>query len=95
MFRQRVFAISNGYPDGNDAAQLADDPLLKLACQRIPADDPLASQPTLSRFENARCPRTLLRMAEQLARGVLEHQQRLRRKRPPRRIALDLGAVPG
>jgi hypothetical protein len=46
MFRQRVFAISNGYPDGNDAAQLADDLMLKLACQRTPADDPLASETT-------------------------------------------------
>jgi hypothetical protein len=28
------------------------DPVLKLTCDRGPEDDPLASQPTLSRFEN-------------------------------------------
>ena len=37
VLRQRVFAIANGYPDGNDAAQLARDPLLLLACGHSPA----------------------------------------------------------
>lgn len=90
MVRQRVFGIIAGYADGNDAARLAQDPMLKLACQRAPLSDPaLASQPTLSRFENAVRPRTLLRMGEAVARTVLEHQQR-RRARPPRRIVIDI-----
>ncbi len=90
VVRQRVFAIINGYPDGNDAAQLARDPLLLLACDRSPTDDqPLASQPTLSRFENAARPRTLLAMAETLADTVLAYQQQSRR-RPPRLIRIDV-----
>src|SRR5204863_9404226 len=36
MVRQRVFGIAAGYPDGNDAAQLASDPMLLLACERAP-----------------------------------------------------------
>jgi hypothetical protein len=63
LVRQRTFGIAAGYADCNDAAQLAHDPMLKLACERGPLSDPaLASQPTLSRFENAVRPRTLLRM---------------------------------
>jgi hypothetical protein len=79
LLRQRVFAIANGYPDGNDAAQLACDPMLLLACGRSPTDEQaLASQPTLSRFENAARPRTLLAMAEALARTVPGEQQQQR-----------------
>ena len=91
LLRQRVFAIANGYPDGNDAAQLARDPMLLLACGRSPTDEqPLASQPTLSRFENASRPRTLLAMAEALARTVLGYQQRQRTRRTPRLIRIDI-----
>ena len=54
LVRQRVFQIACGYADQNDADTLRTDPLLKLACGRLPergAD--LASQPTFSRLENA------------------------------------------
>lgn len=52
--RQRIYQIALGYEDGNDAARLRHDPVLKTVCDRTP-DDPvgLSSQPTLSRFENA------------------------------------------
>lgn len=91
LVRQRAFGIAAGYADCNDAAQLAQDPMLKLACERAPLSDPaLASQPTLSRFENAVRRRTLLRMGEAVARTVLEHQQRRRRNRPPRRLVIDI-----
>ena len=75
MVRQRTFGIAAGYPDGNDAARLAADPMLLLACEREPVTGSLlASQPTLSRFENALRPRTLLQMGKELARCVLAHQ---------------------
>jgi len=91
LVRQRVFAIAHGDPDGNDAATLARDPALRLACERSPlGKEPLASQPTLSRFENTAEPRRLLRMAEALCRTVLAHQQQTRRQRPPRLLRLDL-----
>jgi len=90
MLRQRVYAIACGYPDGNDAARLADDPIHKLLVERDPIDgEPLASQPTLSRFENAVRPRHLYRMGEALADVVIERQQRRRHGRA-RRITLEL-----
>ena len=72
LFQQRLFATACGYADGNDAARLADDPVMKLLARRDPtAGGPLASQPTLSRFENAVRPRDLLRLSEALADAVI------------------------
>ena len=54
LVRQRVYGIACGYADCNDSAQLAQDPVHKLLLERDPLAGPaLASQPTLSRFENA------------------------------------------
>jgi hypothetical protein len=54
LVRQRVFQIACGYEDQNDATTLRQDPLLKLVCGQLPESGaPLASQPTLSRLENA------------------------------------------
>src|SRR5438309_7630983 len=54
LVRQRVFPIACGYEDQNDADTLRADPLLKLVCGRRPESEAdLASQPTLSRLENA------------------------------------------
>jgi hypothetical protein len=62
LLQQRVFGLACGYEDGNDAARLADDPLHKLAVGRDPLTGAaLASQPTVSRFENAVDPRSLYR----------------------------------
>jgi hypothetical protein len=90
LLRQRLFAIACGYPDGNDAARLASDPIQKLLVERDPvAGDALASQPTLSRFENLPRRGDLFRMANALADGVIaHHRRRLRGK--ARRITIDL-----
>lgn len=54
LVRQRVFQIACGYEDQDDADTLRHDPLLKLVCGRLPeSDHDLASQPTMSRLENA------------------------------------------
>lgn len=54
MLRQRIFQIACGYEDANDCDSLRHDPAFKAACGRLPIlDDPLASQPGMSRFENA------------------------------------------
>ena len=54
MLRQRVYGILAGYEDCNDHDTLRDEPVFKLVAGGVPPDgDPLASQPTLSRFENA------------------------------------------
>src|SRR5271166_574796 len=53
LVRQRVFQITCGYEDQNDADTLRSDPLLKWVCGRRPESGrDLASQPTLSRLEN-------------------------------------------
>ena len=52
LLAQRIFGLACGYPDANDAARLAEDPIHKLLLGRDPIDgDSLASQPTISRFE--------------------------------------------
>src|SRR5215470_9793382 len=53
MVRSRVYGILAGYEDQNDHDTLRYDPVFKLVADRSPDDDELASQPTLSRFENA------------------------------------------
>lgn len=93
MLGQRIFGLACGYPDTNDAAGLADDPVHKLLVG-LDADssDSLASQPTLCRFENAVGPKELFLCAEALADTVLRRQQRRLKKRV-RRITIDVDAT--
>ena len=89
LLAQRVYAIACGYPDANDAARLGDDPVHKMLLGRDPIEgETLASQPTLSRFENTVGPRQLLRMGETLADVVIERHCR-RRHGKARRIKID------
>jgi hypothetical protein len=90
LVRQRLYAIACGYPDGNDASRLGSDPMQKLLCGREPVSgEDLASQPTLSRFENAFDRADLYRMGIGLAETVIErHRRRLKRK--VKRITIDL-----
>ena len=89
IFQQRMFGIACGYADGNDAARLADDPVFKLLTGRDPiSGSALASQPTLSRFENTAGSGDLLRMSEVLADIVIKRHRR--RKRSAKRITIDL-----
>jgi hypothetical protein len=89
LVRQRVFAIACGYADCNDAARLADDPVHKMLVERDPLEGAaLASQPTLSRFENTPGPKVLYRMGETLADAVIERQRRAHRK--AKRITVEL-----
>ena len=92
LMAQRIYSIALGYPDGNDAARLKDDGMLKLLCDRDPGStDTLGSQPTLSRFENAMRARALLRFGHAYARTVLRYQQQGRcGARRPKRILIDL-----
>jgi Transposase DDE domain group 1 len=90
LVRQRIFGLACGYADGNDAARLADDALHKLLLDRDPLAGPaLASQPTLSRFENAVGPLALARLGHALADLVIgQHCARLQGH--ARRITLDV-----
>ena len=90
LLRQRVFGLCCGYADCNDAARLAHDPIHKLLLGRDPLDGVgLASQPTLSRFENGVGRRELHAMGHVLADTVIDrHRQRLQGR--ARRITIDL-----
>jgi len=86
LIRQRIYQIVAGYEDCNDADLLRRDPALKAACDRLLSDKDLASQPTLSRLENAVTTKDLYRMGQQF----LQLYIRRTRKRKPKRIILDL-----
>jgi hypothetical protein len=76
LVRQRVFQIACGYEDQNDAATLRSDPLLKLVCGRLPEGADLASQPTLSRLENAVDAKACYRLAVALVQLYLRERER-------------------
>jgi hypothetical protein len=79
LMRQRIYGLGCGYPDANDAARMGGDPVHKLLAGRDPNQGrDLASQPTLSRFENAVGPRELYQMGMTLAEhAIARHGQRL------------------
>ena len=90
LIAQRVFAIGCGYADANDSARLAADPMHKMLLDRDPVTGlDMASQPTLSRFENAVGPRQLYHLGATLAESVIErHAQRLHHR--ARLVTIDL-----
>ena len=90
LLAQRIFGLACGHPDANDADRLADDPIHKLLLGRDPiGGDPLASQPTISRFENQVGVQELYAMGCELAATVVErHRQRLHGR--ARQITIDL-----
>lgn len=54
MLKLRMFAIAAGYEDADDCDSLRHDPIFKMAVGRLPrTGEPLCSQPTMSRLENA------------------------------------------
>ncbi len=89
LFQQRMFGIACGYADANDAARLRCDPVFKILNGRDAIDgNDLASQPTLSRFENGVRRADLLRMSEALAATVIQRHRR--RKKKTKLITIDL-----
>ena len=73
--RQRIYQIACGYEDANDADDLRRDPALKIAVGRRPESDrDLASQPTLSRFENRITDREIKRLNRALLATYLENR---------------------
>jgi hypothetical protein len=88
MVRSRVYGILAGYEDQNDHDTLRSDPVFKRVADRSPEDDALASQPTLSRFENAISIKSLKRL-----RDVFLDQFIASFDTPPRHLTFDLDAV--
>src|SRR6202012_3171042 len=87
ILRARIFAIACGYPDGDDLDDRRKDPAFKLACGRRLAErgGELASQPTMSRWENAPDLRTLIRLTHSLVDLWCKSY-----KRAPKTITLDI-----
>lgn len=91
LFSQRMYAIACGYPDGNDAARLSDDPIHRLLAGGKTTDKAaLASQPTLSRFDNAVGVASLYRMGVALAHSVVERHRRRLGRRKVKHVRIDL-----
>lgn len=91
LVRQRVYQVACGYEDQNDANFLRADPLLKLACGRLPetgAD--LASQPTISRMENAPGARACYRIAAALGEIYVEQRGK---GGVPKQVLLDFDST--
>ena len=84
MVRQRVYQIACGYEDADDCDRLRDDSIMKMCAGRLPSDEPLASQPSMSRLENKVEKDELYAIAGQFLEEFIASYQH-----PPRRIILD------
>jgi hypothetical protein len=87
LVRQRLYGLLADYEDQNDHDELRRDAVFKLVCDRLPDGADLASQPTLSRFENAVTIADLKRLRDFLLAQFLDSFDA-----PPVRITLDLDA---
>jgi hypothetical protein len=86
LVRQRVYQIACGYPDGEDAEALRTDPILKLLVEREPESGAdLASQPTISRFENGVGRQEVWAVSEVLIQDFIAHH-----REAPHCIILDV-----
>ena len=88
LFRQRIYLLALGYFDANDSQRLRHDPLLKLLLHDEAQDGPdLASQPTLSRFENALDDDQLDTLEQAFAQAAIDSQRQ--RRGTARMLTLD------
>jgi len=91
LFRQRVYGLACGYADANDVSRMGADPVHKSLLGRDPLQDAdLASQATLSRFENGMGRTALYRMGMALMETVLDTHRRRLRRRKVKRVTIDL-----
>ncbi len=85
LFTQRILQIVSGYEDANDSNDLIIDPGFKAACDRLPSEADLASQSTITRFENSISTKDIYRIAE-----VFVDQFVASYDTPPEAIVLDM-----
>lgn len=67
----------DGSEVSSDAETLREEPALKMACERLPEEAPLASQPTLSRLENSVSRTDLYRIADILVDAFIDSYRTL------------------
>ena len=86
MLKTRMFAIAAGYEDADDCDALRHDPVFKMAVGRAPeTGEPLCSQPTMSRLENAPSRVEVARMMAAMVTLFCASWDR-----PPAAITLDI-----
>src|SRR5262245_33152685 len=87
MVRQRIYGILADCEDQNDHDTLRSDPAFKVIADRLPDGPDLASQPTLSRFENDVSIADLWQLRDVFVDLFLQSFHT-----PPRHLTLDLDA---
>jgi len=87
MVRARIYGILADYEDQNDHDTLRTDSVFKRLLDRTPDGPDLASQPTLSRFENSINIPSLKRLREVFIDDFMASFSQ-----PPRRLVFDLDA---
>lgn len=85
MVRQRVGQIACGYEDANDCDILRHDSALKMMAGRLPSDNDLCSQPTMTRLENRVGPRALYEIGKLFVKEFVRSFNKA-----PKRIILDV-----
>lgn len=89
MLAQRIYGIALGYEDLNDHDTLREDPLFAVLADKTPdPDEPLASSPTLCRFENRVNRVALVRMCEVFVETFIAPHET-----PPEELILDFDAT--
>src|ERR1700689_4508731 len=88
MSRSRIYGILADYVDQNDHDILRSDPVFKLIANRSPDAADLASQPTLSRFENSIDISSLKRLREEFVAQFMASFVV-----PPRHLTFDLDPI--
>ena len=90
MLRQRLLGIIADYEDCLDHDDLRDDPLFQMLAGKVSGEGPLASQPTLSRFENSITPRMLQRLIDLQVTTGIERLKQHHRGQLPTSLTLDI-----
>lgn len=85
LVSQRVYQLVGGYEHGLDANILRNDPTIKAVAGRLPEDDPLGSQSTISRLENSVTRADCYRVSQTMVDLFMES-----RPRRPHELVLDI-----
>ena len=89
LISQQVVQICHGYEDANDCDSLRNDSIFKIVAGRSPNDDPLASQPTMTRLENTVSLRDLIRLFYTFVDNFLDSYASA-----PESIVIDMDPTP-
>ena len=82
LLSQRIYQIIRGYPDANDCERMRDDGAVQTI---VGVEHRLASQPTMSRLENAVNAKDLVRMAYTIGEVFLDSFEEA-----PQMIVIDM-----